>query len=1030
MIIVKNRELLIPNNERYIGTTYDNDTENRVFQVPRFSQRGVDLANLTFRLDIQYANESYDTVVLDKEVGEAFVILIWRITSATLQVPGTLYIGLRAIDDEATVKWSSFSAAIYAERHLNTPGNYGGSLTEIEQMEQDHQYMKGVVDELKENIDYAHDAEAWAKGTRSGSAVPSTDDTYHNNSKYYSEQASASKNAAANSATAAANSATHAAETVSDTNARFNNAVAAVTVNTEVQDARVGADGTTYTVLKNRLDAEHTQLKSAISDGIIDYNSVNIVALNGSFTNGEANGITYNWLSKTVCEVTGTATGIAINNIYSAFSLPKGMHAGDKLKIVYETDQPIILEVIAYLNGAQSGGVATLFRQSGVYFVPDNCTGFVMRLRSTSGSVANGYITIKAITAFTNHELENLVTEMQSDVSELQSDVSSVINASSMLDTRVSIDGTNIYNMFDLTTVPWNSGKQINSNGSEGDNANASAMGIYVFCQKGSRFWINDGYRFNIATYANPSGSAFQNYRAFGADEYIIDSDCYAKISVVNNDASIAVTADEAKAALGGAVVSQVKSEEYKAEIQSIVAINGVSLESGTINTDGSLADNASRMRSATGIYIKSGTTLINKLGVNINWRSYTDPACTNFYASGEDFITANIEISRDNYYKFVIQKNNYLNGRLSQYFSINNNNIQKNHESRIEELEFTTQPLRGMPVIFPPSAPYSYSGTDITEAIISGSGNLLTQLYSLYDTLENEHPNHITKEVLGLDQSGTFEIRAYTIQQHEAPITKPVILWISGVHASETYTHTATYAFVKELLENHENNDVLGFIWRNCIFKVIPIANPWGLANGASRYNSRGVNLNRNFNADWQYSTDEYNNSGSAPESEAETQAIVNFVKANSGAVFAVNKHDSDADLSSNGRVAYSVDDFRIDTNVLRSVYAQMQMTILKKYTWIVPNRPSVDYTNMFSSLSTASDHGTMDKWFSTVGVHGCLLEVSRPATAGYTADKQQDFLQMNLEVSVNMISAVLEKNQLMASNNTLWYKYTVIDE
>ena len=276
MIIVKNRELLIPNNERYIGTTYDNETENRVFQVPRFSQRGVDLAALTFRLDIQYANEAFDTVLLDKEVGEAFIILIWRITSSTLQVPGTMYIGLRAIDDEATVKWSSFSAAMYAERHLNTPGNYGGSLTEIEQIEQDHVYMKSVVDELKSNLDYAHDAEAWAQGTRSGEAVPSTDKTYHKNSKYYSEQASAKATQAANSATAAANSATQAAATVADTNTRFNNAVAAVTSETEVIDARVGADGTQYTVLKDRLDAEHTDVKSAIDANLLSPNIAGI----------------------------------------------------------------------------------------------------------------------------------------------------------------------------------------------------------------------------------------------------------------------------------------------------------------------------------------------------------------------------------------------------------------------------------------------------------------------------------------------------------------------------------------------------------------------------------------------------------------------------------------------------------------------------------------------------------------------------------------------------------------------------------
>ena len=35
---------------------------------------------------------------------------------------------------------------------------------------------------------YSVDSEAWAKGTRNGTAVPSTDPTYHNNAKYYAEQ--------------------------------------------------------------------------------------------------------------------------------------------------------------------------------------------------------------------------------------------------------------------------------------------------------------------------------------------------------------------------------------------------------------------------------------------------------------------------------------------------------------------------------------------------------------------------------------------------------------------------------------------------------------------------------------------------------------------------------------------------------------------------------------------------------------------------------------------------------------------------
>lgn len=54
MILIENRELLIPNNERYIGTTQDDASENRQFRVRRLSQSGVDMANLTFRMDLTY----------------------------------------------------------------------------------------------------------------------------------------------------------------------------------------------------------------------------------------------------------------------------------------------------------------------------------------------------------------------------------------------------------------------------------------------------------------------------------------------------------------------------------------------------------------------------------------------------------------------------------------------------------------------------------------------------------------------------------------------------------------------------------------------------------------------------------------------------------------------------------------------------------------------------------------------------------------------------------------------------------------
>ena len=96
---------------------------------------------------------------------------------------------------------------------------------------------------------YMLEAEAWAKGTKNGVAVGSGDPQYHNNSKYYSEQAASSASTAttkasqastsatnaANSATAAANSATASA------NSATASAGSASTASTKASEASTSA---------------------------------------------------------------------------------------------------------------------------------------------------------------------------------------------------------------------------------------------------------------------------------------------------------------------------------------------------------------------------------------------------------------------------------------------------------------------------------------------------------------------------------------------------------------------------------------------------------------------------------------------------------------------------------------------------------------------------------------------------------------------------------------------------------------------
>lgn len=172
MIIVRNRELLIPREEFNIGTNYDTETETREFRLNKVTQGGVDITNLSFNLDIKYANGNTDTACLDKIYPETeteedtkisdncdcdtkkvlvippfpvpkppkpletdYITLVLTVNKNMLQVPGAVLIQIRGYSDDGLVKWSSYQGAFFVESAINTPTTYSGNLTELEQLE-------------------------------------------------------------------------------------------------------------------------------------------------------------------------------------------------------------------------------------------------------------------------------------------------------------------------------------------------------------------------------------------------------------------------------------------------------------------------------------------------------------------------------------------------------------------------------------------------------------------------------------------------------------------------------------------------------------------------------------------------------------------------------------------------------------------------------------------------------------------------------------------------------------------------------
>lgn len=136
MITVVGRKLVIPEKDSQIGTTYDNNSEVRHIRLNRITAGGVDLANLRFKLDLEYEDAILDTCLLDAEVQEAYILLTWNIPAACVSHKGTVWMAVRAYDENGTIKWATNPGAVYAGHTIFDGEAYKGHLAEFEQLEE------------------------------------------------------------------------------------------------------------------------------------------------------------------------------------------------------------------------------------------------------------------------------------------------------------------------------------------------------------------------------------------------------------------------------------------------------------------------------------------------------------------------------------------------------------------------------------------------------------------------------------------------------------------------------------------------------------------------------------------------------------------------------------------------------------------------------------------------------------------------------------------------------------------------------
>lgn len=168
--------------------------------------------------------------------------------------------------------------------------------------------------------------------------------------------------------------------------------------------------------------------------------------------------------------------------------------------------------------------------------------------------------------------------------------------------------------------------------------------------------------------------------------------------------------------------------------------------------------------------------------------------------------------------------------------------------------------------------------------------------MYAYYANLKAE------KNTLGKDASGkdineyVFSVGDYnsgTVRGNKDNVQKPKFLILSGIHGDE---RAAVFAVEKFFEDFVAGLNLPSYFKEGAIFKVIPVANPYGFDN-KTHLNKNGVNLNRNFDYQWDKNNEDgvlNTHIGSSAASEAETKVIAQWLNDNKDAIAFVEVHCS----------------------------------------------------------------------------------------------------------------------------------------
>lgn len=175
---------------------------------------------------------------------------------------------------------------------------------------------------------------------------------------------------------------------------------------------------------------------------------------------------------------------------------------------------------------------------------------------------------------------------------------------------------------------------------------------------------------------------------------------------------------------------------------------------------------------------------------------------------------------------------------------------------------------------------------------------SLHTDIYAIYDDLVARFPDYVSRTLLGNDATG-LPIHLYKFTSPEVSYVsfkykKLKLLFASAIHGSEKGSAWCLAHFFKDLCDNHQTKEQLNYMRWNIDFTVVPVVTPYAYDLN-QRKNSNGVDINRNFPANWTLGSDpnDMYYGGASAASEIETQLLMNVIDSNTDCEYFIDYHN-----------------------------------------------------------------------------------------------------------------------------------------